>query len=105
LQPEVAELLGGHKSWACRRLALLKKLGTDVRQDLELGLLSATAAREIARLPADNQSEVVDVAQREGLSGEELRGVVRLLVESSTAEQKMFLLTIPRSALGHAEAP
>jgi ParB-like chromosome segregation protein Spo0J len=104
-QPEVAELLGRHKSWVCRRLALLEKLGTDVRQDLEVGLLSATAAREIARLPAGNQSEVVDVARREGLSGEELRGVVRLLLESTTAEQKMFVLTKPRSALGHADAP
>jgi len=104
-QPEVAELLGRHKSWVCRRLALLEKLSADVRQDLEVGLLSATAAREIARLPAGNQSEVVDVARREGLSGEELRGVVRLLLESTTAEQKMFVLTKPRSALGHAEAP
>src|SRR5277367_1631365 len=82
-QSEVAELLGRHKSWVCRRLALLEKLGTDVRQDLEVGLLSATAAREIARLPAGNQSEVVDVARRDGLSGEELRGVVRLLLEST----------------------
>ena len=104
-QAEVAELLGRHKSWVCRRLALLEKLSTDVRQDLEVGLLSATAAREIARLPAGNQSEVVEVARRDGLSGEELRGVVRLLLESSTAEQKMFVLTKPRSALGHAEAP
>jgi ParB-like chromosome segregation protein Spo0J len=104
-QPEVAELLGRHKSWVCRRLALLEKLSTDVRQDLEVGLLSATAAREIARLPAGNQSEVVDVARREGLTGEELRGVVRLLLESTTAEQKMFVLTKPRSALGHASAP
>jgi len=104
-QPEVAELLGRHKSWVCRRLALLEKLSTGVRGDLEVGLLSATAAREIARLPAGNQSEVADVARRDGLSGEELRGVVRLLLESTTAEQKMFVLTKPRAALGHAGAP
>src|SRR3954447_1620011 len=98
-QLETAELLGRHKSWVCRRLALLEKLCAAVRQDLEVGLLSATAAREIARLPAGNQSEVLDVTRREGLSGEELRGVVRLLLESTTAEQKMFVLTKPRSAL------
>ena len=44
-QSEVAELLGRHKSWVCRRLALLEKLCADVRQDLEVGLLSPTAAR------------------------------------------------------------
>ena len=37
---EVAELLGRHKSWVCRRLALLEKLAADVRQDLEVGLLT-----------------------------------------------------------------
>ncbi len=60
-QSEVAELLGRHKSWVCRRLALLEKLCPEVRQDLEVGLLNPTAAREIARLPAGNQSEVLDV--------------------------------------------
>jgi ParB family transcriptional regulator, chromosome partitioning protein len=104
-QPEVAELLGRHKSWVCRRLALLEKLSADVRQDLEVGLLSPTAAREIARLPAGNQSELVDVTRREALSGEELRGVVRLLLGSVTAEQKRFVLAKPREALGQASAP
>ena len=72
-QPEVAELLGRYKSSACRRLALLEKLSTNVRQDPEVGLSSTTAAWEIARLRAGSQSEVVDVARREELSGEDLR--------------------------------
>jgi ParB-like chromosome segregation protein Spo0J len=101
-QSEVAELLGRHKSWVCRRLALLEKLADDVRQELEVGLLAATAAREIARLPAGNQSEVLDVARREALSSDELGGVVRLLLGSVTAEQKLFVLTKPREALGQA---
>ena len=51
-QSEVAELLGRHKSWVCRRLALLEKLSTDVRQDLEVGLLESdrgTGDRPVAR--------------------------------------------------------
>src|SRR5271170_5295377 len=103
-QAEVAELLGRHKSWVCRRLALLEKLHQEVRQDLEVGLLTPTAAREIARLPAGNQSEVVDVMRREALNGEELAGVVRLLLGSVTAEQKQFVLAKPRDALGQAGA-
>jgi len=103
-QVEVAELLGRHKSWVCRRLALLEKLCTDVRQDLEVGLLTPTAAREIARLPAGNQVEVLDLSRREALNRDELGGVVRLLLESVTAEQKMFVLEKPREALGQARA-
>jgi ParB-like chromosome segregation protein Spo0J len=104
-QLEVAALLGRHKSGVCRRLALLEKLCPEVRQDLEVGLLTPTAAREIARLPAGNQSEVLDVSRRAALSSDELGGVVRLLLGSVTAEQKMFVLTKPRDALGQASAP
>jgi ParB family transcriptional regulator, chromosome partitioning protein len=103
-QVEVAELLARHKSWVCRRLALLEKLCPEVRQDLEVGLLTPTAAREIARLPAGNQSEVLDVSRREALNGDELSGMVRLLLGSVTAEQKLFVLTKPREALGQASA-
>jgi ParB-like chromosome segregation protein Spo0J len=104
-QAEVAELLGRHKSWVCRRLALLEKLCGGVRQDLEVGLLTPTAAREIARLPAGNQSEVLDVSRREALSSDELGGVVRLLLGAVTAEQKLFVLAKPREALGRAGMP
>jgi len=104
-QAEVAELLGRHKSWVCRRLALLEKLTAEVRQDLEVGLLTPTAAREIARLPMGNQSEVLDVSRREALNRDELAGVVRLLLGAVTAEQKLFVLTKPRAALEQAGAP
>jgi ParB-like chromosome segregation protein Spo0J len=100
-QSAVAELLGRHKSWVCRRLALLEKLADEVRQEMEVGLLTPTAAREIARLPAGNQLEVLELSRREALSREELGGVVRLLLGSTTPEQKMFVLTKPRQALEH----
>jgi ParB-like chromosome segregation protein Spo0J len=98
-QSTVAELLGRHKSWVCRRLALLEKLADEVRQEMEVGLLTPTVAREIARLPAGNQLEVLELSRREALSREELGGVVRLLLGSITAEQKMFVLSKPREAL------
>jgi len=103
-QVEVAELLGRHKSWVCRRLALLERLCAEVRQDLEVGLLAPTAAREIARLPAGNQVEVLGLARRAALSGAELGGVVRLLLGAVTAERRQFVLARPREALGQAGA-
>jgi ParB/RepB/Spo0J family partition protein len=50
-QVEVAELLGRHKSWVCRRLALIERLGPKAKDDLRVGLLSPTAARQVVRLP------------------------------------------------------
>jgi len=77
-QVEVAELLGRHKSWVCRRLALIERLGPQARDELRVGLLSPTAARQMVRLPEGNQAEVLGAIRREALSSAELTGVVDL---------------------------
>ena len=86
-QVEVAELLGRHKSWVCRRLALLEKLVDEVRQDLRLGLVSGEA-RELVSLPTGNQSRVLRLVQAEGLSSVEVRGVVELLHGACSRDQE-----------------
>jgi ParB/RepB/Spo0J family partition protein len=101
-QVEVAELLGRHKSWVCRRLALLEKLVEEVRQDLRLGLVSARTARELVSLPAGKQSRVLRLIQSEGLSSVEVRGVVGLLHGAGTQEQEEYVLAQPRQALVEA---
>jgi ParB-like chromosome segregation protein Spo0J len=102
-QLEVAHLLGRHKSWVCRRLALLEKLDDQARQDLQLGLLSPSSARELLRLPRGNQGELLECIRRESLTVTEVRGVVDLLLASSTREQKEFVLEKPRQALAQAD--
>ena len=49
-QAETAGLLNRHKSWVCRRLALLEKLCVAAREELHLGLLSPSVARQLALL-------------------------------------------------------
>jgi hypothetical protein len=39
-QVEAAALLSRHKSWVCRRLAMLERLSTGAREELGLGLLA-----------------------------------------------------------------
>jgi hypothetical protein len=48
-QVEVAMLLSRHKSWDCRRLAMIEKLCAAAQEDLRLGLLSPTMARQAGR--------------------------------------------------------
>ena len=55
--PEAAELLGRHKSWVCRRLALVERLVEEAREELRVGLLTPAAARALLRLHACNQVE------------------------------------------------
>ena len=101
-QVEVAELLGRHKSWVCRRLALVEKLADAARDDLRLGLLSATAARALVRLPAGNQPEVLGTFHRHELTAAELEGVVALLAAAPGRSQQEFILAQPRRALEQA---
>jgi ParB-like chromosome segregation protein Spo0J len=101
-QADVAELLGRHKSWVCRRLALLEKLAPQARQDLQLGLLSVSAARELLRLPHGNQLELLECLRRESLTVGEIREVADLLLASSTREQRDYVLEKPRQAISQA---
>ena len=98
-QVEVAELLGRHKSWVCRRLQMVEKLSEQLRNDLRLGLLTPTAARQLVRLPAGNQDEVLQVARQESLTARELEGVVDLWLVSPDRRQKEYVLEDPRRAL------
>ena len=83
----MAELLGRHKSWVCRRLALIERLGTEAREELRVRLLSPSAARQMVRLPEGNQAAVLQVVRREALSGAELTGVEDLLLECPGRER------------------
>jgi ParB-like chromosome segregation protein Spo0J len=98
-QVEVAELLSRHKSWVCRRLALIERLGPQAKDELRVGLLCPTAARQIVRLPEGNQAEVLQVIRREALSTIELSAMVDLLLECPGRRQQEFVLQNPREAL------
>lgn len=102
-QVEVAELLGRHKSWVCRRLALLERLGDKAREELRVGLLTPTAARQIVRLPQGNQAEVLDAVRREALSSAELAGVVDLWLGCAEQNQQRYILAHPREVLSQAK--
>jgi hypothetical protein len=85
-QVEAAHLLGRHKSWICRRLALLEKLSVAVKEDLRLGLVGPSLA----------------LARRATLTMPEVSGVIDLLVGAS-AEQAAFVLAKPREALAQVQ--
>lgn len=67
-QTQVAQLLRRHQSWVSRRLMLVEQLTLEVQDDVRLGLCTATAAREVARLPRGIQQTVARGIVRHGLS-------------------------------------
>lgn len=102
-QVEAAQLLGQHKSWVCRRLALLEKLSDEVKEDLRLGLLGPALARQLVRLPAGNQQAVLALTRRQTLTAQEVSGVIDLL-QGASEEQAAFVLSRPCEALARARS-
>jgi hypothetical protein len=97
-QVEAAHLLGRHKSWVCRRLAFLEKLSVAVKEDLRLGLVGPSLARQLTRLPVGNQEALLALARRATLTTPEVSGVIDLL-QGASEEQAAFVLAKPREAL------
>jgi ParB-like chromosome segregation protein Spo0J len=102
-QVEVAELLGRHKSWVCRRLALIERLEEAAQAELKVGLLSPTCARQLVRLPPGNQVALLAVIRREALTVHEVAGVVDLLQRAPSRELQQYILESPREALLQGE--
>jgi len=102
-QVEVAALLGRHKSWVCRRLALIEKLDDVAKEELKVGLLTPTCARQLVRLPPGNQVALLDVIRREALTLHEVEGVVTLLLTAPTPALTRYILHAPREALAESD--
>jgi ParB-like chromosome segregation protein Spo0J len=111
LQKEVADLLGRHKSWVCRRLQLAQRLEGGVVEDMRLGLISATIARELVRLPRGNQAPVAAAVHRHGLTCRQtaelvarMQGAPDEVREDLLDDPLRFLTSPPATALRRTDA-
>ena len=107
-QVEVADLLERHKTWVCRRLALIVGLSPHVVEEAELGRLLPGTLRKLALLPARNQDDLWTAAQRAELDPRDVERLVDLWRHAPEAEARRFLLEQPAEALriarGESEA-
>lgn len=98
-QVEVADLLERHKSWVCRRLALIVALSPHVVEESELGRLLPGALRKLALLPTRNQEQLWAAAQRAELEPRDAEHLIDLWRRAPDAEARRFLLEQPIQAL------
>ena len=97
-QPQIAVLLGRHKSWVCRRLTLAECLSDGVTASVRLGLLSATAAVELGRLQRCKQDAVAQAVARRGMTTRQAARLVGGLLAAPAAEWGLLLEQAPRTA-------
>jgi ParB/RepB/Spo0J family partition protein len=100
-QGQIAVLLGRDKSWVSRRLALAEDLSDELTAKVRLGLVSATACRELVRLPRGNQDAAAQVAIRRGLT---TRQTARLVASLLAAPQDEWAMLLERAAAPAAPA-
>jgi hypothetical protein len=99
-QPQIAQLLGRHKSWVYRRMVLAEGLADEVAADVRLGLLSATSAREVGRLPRGNQPKAAQVIMRRGLTTRQaMRLVDQLLAAADDRARAAVLADAERTSV------
>jgi ParB/RepB/Spo0J family partition protein len=99
-QVAVGELLGRDKSWVCRRLKLAEALEATLQEDLRLGLLSASAARELARLPRGNQLRAAEAVRDHGLTSRQAAQLVERLLATDDPAARREVLADPLRFIG-----
>lgn len=103
-QSEIAALLGRHKSWACRRIALCGRLCEEAVENIRLGLLTFSVARELWRLPRGNQTDALQCILKHGLNSRETALLIKQLLQSP-AYSHAKMLYLPLDILDQREPP
>lgn len=106
-QPQIAVLMGRHKSWVCRRLTLAEGLSDELTASVRLGLVSSTMVRELGRLPRGNQDVVARVVAQRGLTTRQTTRLVDALLAAPAAEWPHLLehVSSPRPEKPKGGAP
>lgn len=101
-QVEIAILLGRHKSWVCRRIALIDRLCDEGRSQIKLGLLPISMSRELVKLPRGNQEALLESIGRHHLSCRETSKIVEEL-QTRSEHDHQAILQRPREVLQHQD--
>jgi ParB-like chromosome segregation protein Spo0J len=105
-QAEVGKALRRDKSWVCRRLALAERVEPALQEDIRLGLLSSTVARELARLPRGNQVKMAKAIRAHDLTSKQAHRVVTALLGTADPTARAEVLSDPlRYVVMAAPAP
>lgn len=90
-QGAVAERLGRHKSWVCRRRILAEGIELQVQAWVRLGLLAPRAAVTLAALPRGNQDAAGEIVIKRGLTVRQTQLLVHELLEADSAQREALM--------------
>jgi ParB-like chromosome segregation protein Spo0J len=104
-QVEVGKALRRDKSWVSRRLMLAERLEAVLQDDIRLGLLAPTVARELARLPRGNQVRMATTIRAHELTSKQAHRIVTEVLRTADPAARDEVLADPLRYLSAIELP
>jgi len=104
-QVEIGKALRHDKSWVSRRLMLAERLEGALQDDIRLGLLAPTVARELARLPRGNQVRMAATIRSHELTSKQAHRIVTELLRTADPAARDEVLADPLRYLSAIELP
>ncbi|MCP4652640.1 MAG: ParB/RepB/Spo0J family partition protein [Candidatus Omnitrophica bacterium] len=98
-QEDIAKLVGFSVSWVSRRLALVEKLEPAVKDELKLGVITSTQARDISKLPRGNQFELTKCIVDNGLSSRQTSAIIDQFQKHKNRDKQKFIIDHPLKIL------
>jgi ParB family chromosome partitioning protein len=102
-QDDIAQLVGFSVSWVSRRLALVEKLETSVKDELKLGVITSTQARDISKLPRGNQIELTKCVVDYGLTSRQTTIVIGEFLKHKNRDKQKYIIDHPLEILENSK--
>lgn len=90
-QVEIATMFGRHKSWVCRRIALVERLCDEGLNQIKIGLLPISMSRELIKLPRGNQEKLLEAIHKYHFSCRDTKRLVEVLQTRPEREHEAIL--------------
>ena len=94
-QEKLAQMYGRSQDWVSQRVRLYVAATPELKNNITTRVVMFTHAREIAQLPKEEQSEVVEKVKEAKLSSRATKALVQALKEAETPEEKQQILEKP----------
>ena len=96
---EISVLLGQSTSWVSRRLSLITKLDSKVKEQIKMSLLSHSHAREIVKLPRGNQQQLSESIIKNNLTVRESGLIAEAFKGAKDKAEQDYILNHPKKII------
>ncbi len=94
-QEKLGKMYGRSRQWVSDRINLYLRVSPELESTIAMRVATFTHAREIAKLPEEEQPEVVEKVKEAKLSSRATKALVEALKEAETPEEKHRILEKP----------